>query len=135
MSKQKYDDDYIMKESIRFYLETQKPAEPFDEKGNFDPSKLDRFTPYSKKVKSEFDELAKYAGGIYWCFFIAVGAITIWPGIGVIASIAFYVLCLMNSPEKPLKTILVASIILGLGMGIIFLIYLLSPEEVKSQYL
>ena len=125
MSKQKYDDDYIIKESIRFYLETQKPAEPFDEKGNFDPSKLDRFTPYSKNVKSYFDEMTKYVGGIYSTLFIAVGTIMIWPVIGVIASIAFYVLCLMQYPQKPLKTILVASIILGLGMGFIFLIYLI----------
>jgi ABC-type spermidine/putrescine transport system permease subunit II len=136
MSKRKYDDDYLTKEAIRFYLETQKPAEPFDEHGNLDPSKLDRFTPYSKNVKSYFDEQAKYVSGIYMSFFIAFGTITIWPVIGVIASIVFYILCLMNSPKKPLKTILVASIILGLIMGIIFLFYLITgtPWPYQGSY-
>ena len=83
MSKQKYDDDYIIKESIRFYLETQKPAEPFDEHGNLDPSKLDRFTLYSKKVKkvkSYFDDLGNYGVRNAYAFIFAVAIGAQFPG-------------------------------------------------------
>jgi hypothetical protein len=136
MSKRKYDDDYLTKEAIRFYLETRNRPDPFDEHGNFDHDKLDRFTPHAERVKSYFDEKSKYAGGIYVSLFITIITIQLWPVIGVIASIAFYVLCLMFDSEKPLKTILVASIILGLIMGIIFLFYLITgtPWPYQGSY-
>ena len=134
MSKRKYDDDYLTKETIRFYLETQKPADPFDEHGNFDPSKLDRFTPYAKRVKSYFDDLGNYYVRNFYAFIFAVSVGGLIPEIRFIAIPIYYICCCVitpsmepkKTPGQHIKTFLWATLILGIGIGLMELFYLLS---------
>ena len=105
-------DDPIEQAAINFYREGQSRE--------FDPDSFDRF---SKKVSNEFDEKAKYYGGIYWCILITLGAITEWPGIGVMSLIAYYVICLMNCDfKRPFRRIFFASLFIVPCIGIRFLI-------------